>query len=205
MSSCSPGAQMLSPTGSKRFKVATIRLVCIVYLSPFLFIFFLSWSETIPWGKVKHQKTCTEGPFKCNVMFLLLQMWISFFPYVHTFDILHLVSVMRKDILLISFCTTKFCSSLLKFCRWQHDTHQHSFCLMWAVSFQKTRFISRVWVGFSSAQQLLDKSYPYSLTSTGKLFYQCIVLMYTVLFNIIISHVLAFVRNISMVSYPDTF
>lgn len=32
-----------------------------------------------------------------------------------TFDILHLVSEMRKDILFISFCTTKFCSSLLKF------------------------------------------------------------------------------------------
>lgn len=57
MSSCSPGAQMLSPTGSRRFRVATIRLVCIEYRSPFLFIFFLSWSETIPWGKVKHQKT----------------------------------------------------------------------------------------------------------------------------------------------------
>jgi len=38
-------------------------------------------------------------------------------PRVLTFDILHLVSVMRKDMLLISFWTTKFCSSLLKFCR----------------------------------------------------------------------------------------
>lgn len=57
MSSCSPGAQMLSPTGSSRFRVATIRLVCIEYRSPFLFIFFLSWSETIPCGKGKHHNT----------------------------------------------------------------------------------------------------------------------------------------------------
>lgn len=35
--------------------------------------------------------------------------------YRNTFDIFDLVSVMRKDMLLISFCTTKFCSSLLKF------------------------------------------------------------------------------------------
>lgn len=32
-----------------------------------------------------------------------------------TLDILDLVSLIRKDMLLISFCTTKFCSSLLKF------------------------------------------------------------------------------------------
>ena len=34
-----------------------------------------------------------------------------------TFDILVLLSPVRKERLLISFCTTKFCSSRLKFCR----------------------------------------------------------------------------------------
>lgn len=68
MSSCSPGAQMLSPTGSRRFRVATMRLVCIVYRSPFLFIFFLSWSETIPWGKVKHQNTRNAHTVPCYVL-----------------------------------------------------------------------------------------------------------------------------------------
>ncbi len=63
MSSCSPGAQVLSPTGSRRFKVATIRLVCVEYRSPFLFIFFLSWSETTPCGKDTHQLRVTSWYF----------------------------------------------------------------------------------------------------------------------------------------------
>lgn len=50
---CSPGAHVFIPTGSRRFRVATIRLVCFEYLSIFFFIFFLSWSEMIPWGRKK--------------------------------------------------------------------------------------------------------------------------------------------------------
>lgn len=41
-----------------------------------------------------------------------------------TFDILHLVSEMRKDMLFISFWTTKFCSSLLKFWKKMFGTDQ---------------------------------------------------------------------------------
>lgn len=66
MSSCSPGAQILSPTGNKRFRVATIRLVCMEYRSPFLFIFFLSWSETIPWDKIQQQKTWNADKYKLS-------------------------------------------------------------------------------------------------------------------------------------------
>lgn len=117
MSSCSPGAQMLSPTGSRRFRVATMRLVCIVYLSPFLFIFFLSWSETIPWGKVKHQKTCTEGPFKCNVMFFLLQMWIPPHPAIH-------MSIPLTSYTLCLWWGRTYC--------WFHSAPQSSALLSWS-------------------------------------------------------------------------
>lgn len=47
------------------------------------------------------------------------------FPPPPTLAILLLLSAVRKDMLLISFCTTKFCSSRLKFCRGGgHGTEQ---------------------------------------------------------------------------------
>lgn len=60
ISSWSPGAQMFSPTGSKRLRAATIRDVWREYRSPRFFIFFLSWSDTPPWAHSHALSVCVH-------------------------------------------------------------------------------------------------------------------------------------------------
>ncbi len=78
--------------------------VCVYFRTSSLFSIFLHMDAL--------------GSLSCSSLFNFPSQ--TNLPRVRTFDILHLVSVMRKDMLLISFWTTKFCSSLLKFCRWKH-------------------------------------------------------------------------------------
>lgn len=75
----------------------------------FHFFPFLVWNDSLRWEKTRNCRTSQT---------VLSEQCLSVCPS-FTFEILHLLSMIRKVMLLISFWTTKFCSSLLKFCRQQ--------------------------------------------------------------------------------------
>lgn len=121
---------MLSPTGSRRFRVATIRLVCIEYRSPFLFIFFLSWSETIPWGKGKHQNTRNARKNWFNVS--------CYVPPYADLDSLHTPSI-HLSIPLTSYT---WCQWWGRTCCWSHSGPQSSALLAWSSRDENTHYLS---------------------------------------------------------------
>lgn len=98
------------------------RLFWIFVCLLFHFFPFLVWNDSLRWENTRNWKTQAKK-YSLNSIYPSIH---PSFLYFFTFDILHLLSMIRKDMLLISFWTTKFCSSLLKFCRQQYKTEPAS-------------------------------------------------------------------------------
>lgn len=119
-----------SVTLSSGTGILSLPIFCNVFLKwlcfesqPSVFNFFTKRKKTkqtkeTPEKPTKQTKKQTIKGSSLESSWLFLLQREKYKNLYTTLDILDLVSLIRKDMLLISFCTTKFCSSLLKF--WKH-------------------------------------------------------------------------------------